>query len=115
MKVEPGYRLGEETAYTDKDGKTYIAYMAVGGLQKNDGTNNEDYSFTNTVISNRVVTLVKKDSKIKDYSNLGGSPIAAQRPPPFTRRHRRPLPLCTKIRQTLWSSTSLTCAPWTLS
>lgn len=39
--------------------------MAVGGLQKNDGTNNEDYSFTNTVISNRVVTLVKKDSKIK--------------------------------------------------
>ncbi len=47
--------------------------MAVGGLQKNDGTNNEDYSFTNTVISNRVVTLVKKDSKIKDYSNLGGA------------------------------------------
>ena len=34
VKVEPGYRLGEETAYTDKDGKTYIAYMAVGGLQK---------------------------------------------------------------------------------
>ena len=25
VKVEPGYRLGEETAYTDKDGKTYIA------------------------------------------------------------------------------------------
>ena len=76
VKVEPGYRLGEETAYTDKDGKTYIAYMAVGGLQKNDGTNNEDYSFTNTVISNRVVTLVKKDSKIKDYSNLGGAKLA---------------------------------------
>ena len=76
VKVEPGYRLGEETAYTDKDGKTYIAYMAVGGLQKNDGTNNEDYSFTNTVISNRVVTLVKKDSKIKDYSNLGGTKLA---------------------------------------
>ena len=50
--------------------------MAVGGLQKNDGTNNEDYSFTNTVISNRVVTLVKKDSKMKDYSNLGGAKLA---------------------------------------
>ena len=69
VKVEPGYRLGEETAYTDKDGKTYIAYMAVGGLQKNDGTNNEDYSFTNTVISNRVVTLVKKDSKTALYQD----------------------------------------------
>ena len=76
VKVEPGYRLGEETAYTDKDGKTYIAYMAVGGLQKNDGTNNEDYSFTNTVISNRVVTVVKKGSRIKDYSNLGGAKLA---------------------------------------
>ena len=26
VKVEPGYRLGEETAYTDKDAKTYCLH-----------------------------------------------------------------------------------------
>lgn len=76
VKVEPGYRLGEDVAYTDKDGKTYIAYMAVGGLQKNSGTNNEDYSFTNTVIRNRVVALVRKDSKIQNYGDLAGAKLA---------------------------------------
>lgn len=76
VKVDDGYRLGEDVAYTDKDGKTYIAYMAVGGFQKNADENNEEYSFTNTVISNRIITLTAKGSKITDYSKMAGAKAA---------------------------------------
>lgn len=76
VKVDEDYRLGEDTAYTDKDGKTYIAYMAVGGFQKNSGENNEEYSFTNTVISNRVITLTAQGSLITDYSKMKGAKAA---------------------------------------
>lgn len=76
VKVDEDYRLGEDAAYTDKDGKTYIAYMAVGGFQKNADENNEEYSFTNTVISNRIITLTAKGSKITDYSKMSGAKAA---------------------------------------
>lgn len=75
VKVEEGYRLGEDIAYTDENGKTYIAYMAIGGLTKNSGTNNEDYSFTNSTISNRIITITAKGSQITNYSNLADSKV----------------------------------------
>lgn len=75
VKVEEGYRLGEDAAYTDENGKEYIAYIAVGGVQKNSGTHNEDYSFTNSTISNRILTVTKKDSQITDYAKLSGAKV----------------------------------------
>ena len=34
VKVEPGYRLGEETAYTDKDGKNTAIFFGLSGTGK---------------------------------------------------------------------------------
>lgn len=72
VQVEDGYKIGEETAYTDDDGNEYVANVMIGAVQTNQGSFNVDYSFTNSIISNNVVTLVNKDSKIADYADLSG-------------------------------------------
>lgn len=72
VQVEDGYRIGEDVAYTDDNGNEYVANVMIGAVQTNQGSFNVDYSFTNSIISNNVVTLVNKDSKIADYSDLAG-------------------------------------------
>lgn len=57
VKVNEGYRVGEDVAYTDDNGNEYIAYIMVGGLQKNNGDFNKEFSFTENIIDNRVIAV----------------------------------------------------------
>lgn len=83
VQVEEGYVLGEDVAYTDSEGNDYVADIFCGGMQKDVGTVNEDYYWTDDIISNKVVTVVK-DSAITSYNDLSGvtagvvSDLAAQ-------------------------------------
>lgn len=76
VKVDKGYKLGEDTALTDADGNNLIAYMAVGGIQKNVGTNNEDYSFTDTIIQNKIIAVANEHGDIKNYSDFKNARVA---------------------------------------
>lgn len=72
IKVDEGYRLGEDTAYTDDEGNEYsaIIYCAV---HKDDGTINEDYNWSDDIITDDVVTVVSPSSTISNYKNLAGA------------------------------------------
>lgn len=72
VKVEPGYVLNEDTCYTDADGNNYSAIIMCGGLRKNVGTNNEDYKWSENIIENKIVTVVKNGGIIKNYNDLDG-------------------------------------------
>lgn len=75
VQVEEGYKIGEDTAYTDKDGNEYTASIMIGAVQTNSGSFNEDYSFTEPLISNKVVTVVNQNSKIANYADLAGTNV----------------------------------------
>lgn len=70
VKVPADYRVGEEPAY-----EGYTAYIMAGGLEKNTGSFNQDCSFTESVIDNRIITVTAKESKIKNYNDLSGAKI----------------------------------------
>ncbi len=72
VKVDADYRVGEDTAYTDGDGNEYIAYVMVGGLQKDTGSFNKDFTFTESIIDNRIITVSSQGSKIATYRDLKG-------------------------------------------
>lgn len=69
-KVEEGYALEEDGGFVDSDGKEYSAGLLMGAVSKNNGTFNEDYSFTEPIITNRVIAVVGKNSKIKTYADF---------------------------------------------
>lgn len=71
VKVEDGFRLGEDAAYTDEEGNSYHAliYCAV---RKDVGTINEDYAWSDDIIQNDVVAVVSPSSGIKSYNDLAG-------------------------------------------
>lgn len=72
-QVDECYNLEEDGGFVNPDGgKEYSASLLMGAVYKNHGTINEDYSFTQPIITNRVITVTAKDSKIKNYANLGG-------------------------------------------
>ena len=72
IKVDEGYRLGEDTAYTDDEGNEYsaIIYCAV---HKDTGTINEDYNWSDDIITDDVVTVVSPSSSISNYNDLAGA------------------------------------------
>ncbi len=72
VQVDENYRLGEDAAYTDENGKNYIAYVMVGGVAKDSGSFNKSHTFTKNIIDNRIVTITAKDSKITSYADLSG-------------------------------------------
>ena len=71
-KVEPGYELEQSGGFTDLTGKEYSAGLLLGAVSKNDGTFNEDYSFTEPLITNRVIAVTANGSDIKSYADLAG-------------------------------------------
>lgn len=73
VQVPEGYKLGEDAAYTDEDGKEYSAIIFFGAMRKNVGTVNEDYNWSANIIENRVVTAVPESSKIASYKDLAGA------------------------------------------
>lgn len=75
VQVDEDYRIGEDPAYTDEDGNEYVAYVMIGGIQKDVGSFNEDKTFTHSIIDNRIVTVTAKDSKIATYADMAGAKV----------------------------------------
>ena len=76
VKVDKDYKVGYDVAYTNKDGDEFIAYTMIGAVQKNVGSVNEDFSFTNDIITNRIITVTKSGNNISDYNDLSGKKLA---------------------------------------
>lgn len=76
VKVDRDYKVGDDVAYTNKDGDEFIAYTMIGAVQKNVGSVNEDFSFTNDIITNRIITVTKSGNNISDYNDLSGKKLA---------------------------------------
>lgn len=76
IKVDSNFRIDEDVCYTDENGNEFNAVIMCGGLQKNVGTNNEDYRWSTNLIKNDVITVVKNNSEIADYNGLTGMPAA---------------------------------------
>lgn len=74
-KVEEGYMLEDDGGFVDSKGKEYSAGLLMGAVCKNEGTFNEDYSFTEPIITNRVITIAKKDGKVKTYRDFKGAKV----------------------------------------
>ncbi len=70
VQVEEGFKLGEDAAYTDADGKTYTSNLMVGGMKKNIGTANEDYNWSADIIQNDYIVIVPADSQIKTFNDI---------------------------------------------
>ncbi|MCM1285095.1 MAG: transporter substrate-binding domain-containing protein [Acetobacter sp.] len=73
VKVDEGYKVGEDPAYIDAEGKEYIAYVMIGGVQTNTGTFNKDFTFSESVIDNRIITVTASGSKIATYADMAGA------------------------------------------
>ena len=76
VKVDKDYKVGDDVAYTNKGGDEFIAYTMIGAVQKNVGSVNEDFSFTNDIITNRIITVTKSGNNISDYNDLSGKKLA---------------------------------------
>lgn len=76
VKVDKDYKVGDDVAYTNKDGDEFIANTMIGAVQKNVGSVNEDFSFTNDIITNRIITVTKSGNNISDYNDLSGKKLA---------------------------------------
>ena len=75
VKVDKDYRIGEDVYCTTEDGKDCIAYVMIGGIQKDTGAINESYTLSEPVISNRIITVTAENSKIGTYADLGGKNV----------------------------------------
>lgn len=75
VKVDADYKIGEDVYCVDADGKDCIAYIMIGGVQKDVGDINETYSFTEDVINNRVITITKDGNHITSYAELNGKNV----------------------------------------
>lgn len=69
-KVDEGYILEEDGGFFDEAGKEYSAGLLFGAVSKNNSTFNEDYSFTEPLITDRVIAVTAKDSKVKDFASF---------------------------------------------
>ena len=72
VKVDKDYKIGEDVYCTTDDGKECIAYVMIGGIQKDVGAVNESYTLSEPVISNRIITVTADGSEIGTYADLSG-------------------------------------------
>ena len=72
-KIEAGYKLEDDGGFFDKDKKEYSAGLLMGAVSKNNGTFNEDYSFSEPIVTNRVIAVTAKNSKVKTYADFKGA------------------------------------------
>lgn len=77
-KIDEGYELEKDGGFFNEgDSKEYSAGLLMGAISKNYGTFNEDYSFTEPIITNRVIAVTTKDSAVKSYADFAGKNAAA--------------------------------------
>ena len=69
-QVDEGYKLEEDGGFFDSTGKEYSAGLLMGAVTKNNGTFNEDYSFTEPIITDRIIAVTANNSKVKDFGNF---------------------------------------------
>lgn len=69
-KVESGYKLEEDGGFFDSKGKEYSAGLLLGAVSKNNGTVNEDYSFSEPIITDRVIAVAPKGGKVMDFASF---------------------------------------------
>ena len=74
-KVEEGYTLEDDGGFFDSKDKEYSAALLMGGVSKNRGTFNEDYSFTEPIITNRIIAVVPKNSERTSFKDFGGARV----------------------------------------
>ena len=69
-KVDEGYELEKDGGFFDSKDKEYSAGLLMGVVTTNRGTFNEDYSFTDPIISDRVIAVAAKDSDRKGFAEF---------------------------------------------
>lgn len=79
-QVEEGYMLEDDGGFYDENGKEYSAGLLMGAVSKNSGTFNKEYSFTEPIITNRIIAVTKKDSKVKTWSDFASARVVATSP-----------------------------------
>ena len=75
VKVDKDYKIGEDVYCVDKDGENCIAYVMIGGVQKDTGSVNENYTFSEDVINDRIITITTDKSGISNYASLEGKTV----------------------------------------
>ena len=68
-KVKEGYELEKDGGFFDSKDKEYSAGLLLG-VSTNHGTFNEDYSFTDPIITNRVIALAKKGGNRTSFTEF---------------------------------------------
>lgn len=77
-KVEEGYELEKGGKFfNDNDETEYSAGLLMGAVSKNNGTFNEDYSFCEPIISNRIIAVTAENSKVKSFADFKGANVYA--------------------------------------
>ena len=76
-QVEEGYMLEDDGGFTDENGKEYSAGLLMGAVSKNSGTFNKEYSFSEPIITNRIIAVTTKGSAIKTWSDFEGARVVA--------------------------------------
>jgi ABC-type amino acid transport substrate-binding protein len=74
-KVDEGYMLEDDGGFFDSADKEYSAALLMGGVSKNRGTFNEDYSFTEPIIKNRIIAVTKKESERTSFTDFSGATV----------------------------------------
>ncbi len=75
VKVDKDYKIGEDVYCVDDNGENCIAYVMVGGVKKDTGSVNENYTFSEDVINDRIITVTTDRSGISNYASLEGKNI----------------------------------------
>ncbi|MGN0516542.1 substrate-binding periplasmic protein [Eubacterium sp.] len=75
-QIDEGYTLEESGGFFDSTDREYSACLMFGAVSKNNGTFNKDYSYTEPIITNRVITVTAENSKITTYAQMGGARVA---------------------------------------
>lgn len=74
-KVDEGYELEKDGGFFDSKEKEYSAGLLMGVVTTNRGTFNEDYSFTEPILTNRVIALTTKDSDRNGFAEFKGAKV----------------------------------------
>lgn len=72
--VRSDYILEEDGGFFDTAGKEYSAGLMFA-VKKDVNTFNEDYSFTDPIITNRVIAVTAKESKIQSFNDFNGAKV----------------------------------------
>lgn len=75
-KIEEGYELEKDGGFFNEGIDTeYSAGLLMGAVSKNNGTFNKDYSFSEPIISNRIIAVTMAGSKVKTFADFKSAKV----------------------------------------